>query len=405
MYDDYATVNLTIRDMLTHRTGLGQNEGDLMHNPDSTNFTVADIIHNLRYLKPATSFRAKYAYDNIMYLVAAEVVKRVSGISWQEFIETRIMQPLKMVNSGATYVRVKHNHDIIDGHFEVNGKLQTFTRSDEEMDAGAGGIYSSAADMSKWMLMQLNNGRFGEGFKDSLFSAAVHKEMWTPQVVIPVRHAGIYDTHFNAYGFGWFLSDIKGYLEVAHSGQDDGMISLIELLPELNLGITVLSNQEGGGAVVAAVDQLTDGFLGIKGIDHIKLLQDRINKGSMDADTLTRTVWKRVSLNENNNIKPDPGTYTGVFRDNWLGDVTISLQNNGLLFQSARSKQLKGFLHFYKGNTFVIKWVNPKINIDTFISFVLDEQGQASGFKMTAVLENSSPGFDFKDLDFARLSK
>ena len=152
--------------------------------------------------------------------------------------------------------------------------------------------------MSKWMLMQLNNGRYGPGLKDSLFSTAIHKEMWTPQVIIPVRHPGIYNTHFSAYGLGWFLSDPQGYFEVAHSGQDDGMISFIELLPELNLGITILSNQEGGGAVVAAIDQITDSYFGIKGVDHIKEYADRVSNNGVDADTVTSNVWKQISLNE-----------------------------------------------------------------------------------------------------------
>lgn len=153
MYNSCATDQFTIRDMLTPRSGLGLGAGDLMHNPDSSNFTIKDIIYSLRYLKPEASFRSRYAYDNIFYLIAAEVVSRVSGMSWQTFIETRIMQPLQMINSGASYKRIKNNPDIIDGYKEVDGKLIAIARSDAETDAGAGGIYSSATDMSRWMLV------------------------------------------------------------------------------------------------------------------------------------------------------------------------------------------------------------------------------------------------------------
>ena len=96
IFDPYETANFTITDLLTHRSGLAQNEGDLMHNPDSADFTINYVIHNLRYFKPASSFRSTFAYDNILYLVAAELVKRLSGISWQQFIETRVMRPLQM---------------------------------------------------------------------------------------------------------------------------------------------------------------------------------------------------------------------------------------------------------------------------------------------------------------------
>ena len=214
MYDSCVTKEFTIRDMLTHRSGLGLGAGDLLHNPDSSNFTITDVINSLQYLKPEASFRSRYAYDNIFYLIAAEAVKRISGMSWQDFIETRIMQPLQMVNSRTSYNRAKNNPNIIDGYKEIAGKLLPFSRTSIEADAGAGGIYSSAADMCKWMIMQLNNGRYGTDTSQQLLSNAIHAEMWTPQIFIPVTKFGAYNTHFGAYGLGWFLTDIKGFENV-----------------------------------------------------------------------------------------------------------------------------------------------------------------------------------------------
>ena len=242
MYDPYVTHEFTLRDMLTHRSGLGIGAGDLMRTPDSSNFTLKDIIYSLRFIKPETSFRSRYAYDNIFYLVAGELIARVSGMSWGDFIESRLLRPLQMTHSGASYKRVKQSTNIIDGHRELNGQLVTITRTDVEMDAGAGGIYASAADMSRWMLMQLHNGRYGPNLTQQFFSEPVHKEMWTPQVIIPASRQGIYNTHFGAYGLGWFLVDVKGVEQIFHTGQDDGMISEVALMPELGLGITVLSN-------------------------------------------------------------------------------------------------------------------------------------------------------------------
>jgi CubicO group peptidase (beta-lactamase class C family) len=404
MYDPYVTAEFTVRDLLTHRSGLGLNEGDLMHNPDSTTFTINDVIHNLRYLKPAAAFRTTYAYDNILYLVAAELVNRVSRMSWGDFIEKRIMAPLQMENSGASYVRVKRNNDIIDAHREVNGKLETITRSDEESDAGAGGIYSSAADMGKWMLMQLNNGKYGSGLNRQLFSEAIHHDMWTPQVVIPVGKSGSYGTHFGAYGLGWFLVDAKGKLEVFHTGQDDGMISEVELLPELNFGITVLTNQEGGGAVRAVVDQITDGYLGIKGTDRIQEYVDRIKRNSLASDTVTAKVWKKVSLNQKRKTPIDTIAYMGTFHDDWFGNVSVYTDKGKLRFRSEKSLQLHGDLFPYKGNTFVVRWDNPQIKADAFVLFTLDENGIATGVKMKAVSEQNAPGYDFQDLDFHKVN-
>ena len=107
LYNPYVTEEFTIRDLLTHRSGLGLGAGDLMIWPGLNNFTLKDIIHNLRYLKPVSGFRTKFDYDNLLYIVAGEVVARVSGMSWEDFIETRIMKPLNMTGSAAAYQQVK----------------------------------------------------------------------------------------------------------------------------------------------------------------------------------------------------------------------------------------------------------------------------------------------------------
>ena len=314
------------------------------------------------------------------------------------------MDPLQMTNSGTSYVKVKNNPDIIDGHKEVDGKLEIIQRNDEETDAGAGGIYSSAADMGKWMLMQLNNGKYGSGLDHQLLSESVHQDMWTPQVIIPVGKKGNYNTHFGAYGLGWFLIDTKGYLEVDHTGQDDGMISEVEMLPELNFGITVLTNQEGGGAVRAVIDQVTDSYLDIKGVDHIREYVDRIKLNRQAADTVTRNVWKQVSANEIARFQPDTSAFIGLYNDNWFGTVSIYSKNGKLWFTSARSKQLTGRLHFYKHNTFVVDWNNPQIKTaDAFVNFVLDKNGKAIKMTMKGLSPQTGPGFDFQDLNFSRI--
>jgi hypothetical protein len=308
-----------------------------------------------------------------------------------------------MNNSGASYVRVKHNTDIIDAHREVNGKLETIIRSDEESDAGAGGIYASAADMGQWMLMQLNGGKYGPSLSQQLFSESVHHDMWTPQISIPIGRPGSYNTHFGAYGFGWFLVDAKGYFEVFHTGQDDGMISEVEMIPELHMGITVLTNQEGGGAVRAVIDQVTDSYLGIKGTDHIQEYIDRLKRNSQAADTVEQKVWSRITLNQKNNFRTDTSRYTGTYHDNWFGDVAIYMNNGKLWFRSKRSLQLNGRMFPYTGNTFVVKWNNPQIDVDAFVLFTLDENGKATGMTMKAISPQGAPGFDFQDLDFRRV--
>ena len=155
MYNPYVTEEFTIRDLLTHRSGLGLGAGDLMFFPDSSNFTINDIIHNLRYLKPTSGFRTKYDYDNLLYMVAGELVGRVSGKPWEVFVEERIMKPLGMTHSAGSYERLPDKTNVIDAHAPVNGKVQVVSRDIFRFGYAAGGINASVADMSKWVIAQL----------------------------------------------------------------------------------------------------------------------------------------------------------------------------------------------------------------------------------------------------------
>ena len=232
MYHPYVTEEFTIRDLLTHRSGLGLGAGDLMIWPGGNDFTVSDIIHNLRYLKPVSGFRTKFDYDNLLYIVAGEVVARVSGMSWEDFIEKRIMEPLNMTGSAASYSRIKEKGNVIDPHAPVDGILRVIDRDFGETGDAAGGIYSNVADLCKWAMMQMNNGKYGDSLQYRLFSREVHETMWTPQTMIPVKTSPPYNTHFYGYGLGWFLSDVRGYKQVGHTGGLGGMVTQVTLLPE-----------------------------------------------------------------------------------------------------------------------------------------------------------------------------
>ena len=210
MYNPYVTEEFTIRDLLTHRSGLGPGAGDLMFWPDSSSFTKKDMLHNLRYLKAVSGFRTKFDYDNNLYMVAGEVLARVSGMSWEDFIQTRILNPLGMMATAPSFKLLKDKSNVIDPHAPVDGKVKVIRRDWNEAANAAGGIYSNLTDMCKWIIMQMNNGKYGEGLNKKLFSEEVHEDMWAPQTIIDVRGPSPYNTHFASYGLGWFLADVKG---------------------------------------------------------------------------------------------------------------------------------------------------------------------------------------------------
>lgn len=403
MYDPYVTAEFTIRDLLTHRSGLGLGAGDLMDFPDSTDFTMKDVIYNLRYLKPASSFRSKYDYDNQLYKVAGEVIARVSGMSWEEFIDTRILKPLGMSHSASSYQRLKDHSNVVDAHAPVDGKVIVIPRYFTTTGDAAGGIYSSVSDMSKWVIMQMNNGRYDDG--KQLFSNAIHWQMWTPQTVIPIGQGGSpYNSHFAAYGLGWFLNDAHGYKNVSHTGGIDGMVTLVDLVPEINLGIIVLTNQESGAAFQSIGNQIKDSYFGITGRDWVKTYGYGVKQNQAGSDKIVDNVWKQVEASKKDVAKIDPSLFVGTYHDNWLGDATISLNNGQLWFSVKRSHQLRGPMLLYKGNTFVIKWAYRSMPADAFTLFSFDENGKPSGLKLKAISPATDFSFDFQDLDFKKVN-
>lgn len=400
MYNPYVTDEFTVRDLLTHRSGLGLGAGDLMFWPDQNDFTLKDIIHNLRYLKPVSGFRTKYDYDNLLYIVAGEVVARVSGMSWENFIETRILTPLGMNSTAASFKRLKDKSNVIDPHAPVDGTVKVIRRDWSEVANAAGGIYSNITDMSKWIIMQMDNGKYGAG--KQLFSEAVHHDMWTPQTIIPVRGTNSYNTHFSSYGLGWGLSDVKGYKQATHTGGLAGIVTQVTLLPELKLGIIVFTNQQSGAAFTSITNTIKDSYLGVKGIDRIKENHDRVLRNEAEAKKITGEIWRDIEAQQKANAgKVDVNQFVGTYRDNWFGDVAISMKNGKLWFDSKRSFNLTGEMFAYKGNTFIVKWNDRSMDADAYVMFSLDNDGKASGFKMKAISPLTDFSFDFQDLDFS----
>ncbi len=398
MYNDYVTNEFTIRDLLTHRSGLGLGAGDLMIWPGGNKFTVQDIINNLQYLKPVSDFRTKYDYDNLLYIVAGEVVHRVSGISWQDFVEQRIMKPLEMNKSASSWHRLKDSSNVIVPHVPIDGKLEVINRYTNPVFDAAAGIYSSVNDLSKWAIMQLNDGKYGEQGKQ-LFSEKQHREMWSPQTILPNRTSPPYNSLFRAYGLGWQLADVNGKLEVSHTGGLEGIVTKVTLFPQLDLGIIVLTNQQSGAAFSAVTNAIKDGYIGVTSADYVSLYSKNVQSSEENADKITADIWNKVESNLKNKVKADAKQYVGTYKDNWFGEVTISEKKGKLYFASDRSPQLIGEMFFLKENNFVVKWNNRYFHADAHVLFEKDHQT----FKMAAISPLTDFSYDFQDLDFHKV--
>lgn len=405
LYDGYVTREFTVRDLVTHRSGLGLGAGDLMVFPATNTTTMAEMIHNLRYLKPVSSFRSKYDYDNLLYIVAGEIVSRVSGKSYDAYLEDNFFKPLNMNRSELSISKIEKDLNRIDGHAPVNNQLQITAGTFTQISTPAAGIYASINDMATWAQALLNKGKYGPQLKDSLFSEKILGEMWTPQTLVRTA-PGPYNTHFLAYGLGWFLSDVNGHFQVGHTGGLLGIVSQVTLLPDLNLGIIVLTNQESGAAFTAITNSIKDAYFGIKGKNRIKEYNDRRLIGEKRADSLVAQLDKDIQVQLNKKgVKPNFADFTGTYQDPWFGKVSITEQIDGLHFKAEKVSDLTGKMSFYKGTTYVVRWNDASLKADAYVNFELNTEGKAKGFLMSPISPLTDFSYDYQDLEFKKVGK
>jgi CubicO group peptidase (beta-lactamase class C family) len=267
MWDPYVTREMTVRDLLVHRSGLGLGAGDLLIFPEST-YSRRQILERLRFVRPATSFRSAYAYDNILYLAAGEVIEAVSGRTWEDFISERILKKV-----GMAWSRPRHSADVAGMNvamphvlFETGLAAQPPDENDNMNPAG--GILSCADDMAKWMLVHLNEGRLPEG---TLFPERTERELTTLVTPIaianPPAELAALRMNFRGYALGFNVNDYRGRKMVSHTGGLSGYVSRLAMIPELELGVVVLTNQESDEAYNSVIYAVLDHNMGVPPID------------------------------------------------------------------------------------------------------------------------------------------
>jgi CubicO group peptidase (beta-lactamase class C family) len=405
MYNAYVTENFNIQDLLTHRSGLGLGVGDLMFFPDGSDFTIDDLLSAFQHFEPVSAFRTKFDYDNLLYIVAGEVIKRVSGLSWEDFVTKRIFEPLKMDNTYAALDRIKDKSNLARPHSSETESLTVLPDFQEMINGAAGGIYSNVDDICNWMLLHLNKGTYGDNLGDTLFTRASQREMWKIHTVLDASQNPRYNSHFSGYGLGWGLSDMKGNMVVEHTGGLPGMLSQTLMIPDLNLGIVILTNtsDDGAGIFNSVSNTLVDDFLGLDDFMWIDKYAEYFQNRRARGDEVTQKVWEVVKSADGSKINQDD--FIGVYRDDWFGKMEIFKKGDQLWMKSHRSPKLNGSMHFYKANTFAIKWEYQDMNCDAFAMFNLDEEGKAQSIKMKGISPNIDFSFDFHDLDLKRINE
>ena len=406
MYNEYVRENFTIIDLLTHRSGLGLGSGDLMFYPPGSDFNIQDVLTSFQHFEPTSDFRTKYDYDNLLYLVGGEIIVRKSGKSYDDFLKENIFNPLGMRRTAVRFRGIKSTENVASPHTTENYEIREVARyikGDGPLVA-SGGIYSNIHDMTKWVMLQLNQGKYGDSLQNQIFSPDRQKEMWKPYTYIGFqpRPRATYKWHFGAYGLGWFISHIHDYSIISHTGSLPGMLSSVMIVPEINSAVIVLTNSSPGGNSYSTISSaIRDEWIGRDRWDYLTNTKEQLKWGREEEEAVLKEVWKKATVSDVKKLKAE--SYIGTYEDKWFGKIFIENRDGKLWFQSQRSPQLNGEMFHYENHTYAIKMSYTAMQCDAFATFETDKNGKPISIKIKGISPNIDFSFDYEDLNLIRV--
>ncbi|MCF6349223.1 MAG: serine hydrolase [Flavobacteriaceae bacterium] len=349
LYDPWVSNEVTIRDLLSHRVGLGTFSGDVIWY--KSNLSAEEIVKRVKYIPAVYDFRSGYGYSNVMYITAGEVIRKITGKTWAENVKERIFQPLGMDRTITSPKHLVSKGNFATPHARENNKNIPIEWEDWEEIGALGAVISSVNDISKWMILNLDHGISG---KDTIFSKKTRNSVWTPHNNHYVDHTkkNDFNRHFNAYGLGWSLSDYHGFLRVGHTGGYDGMITAITMIPDKKLGIVVLTNGMKS-PIMAATYYGLDQFLGVETVDwSAKILATRAK--NLKKDTRVSDRKKDHVLNTKPSIPIED--YIGIYTSDIYGEIRIFKEDNDLRMSFEHSSNLSATLRHWHYDVYEIIW-------------------------------------------------
>ena len=374
LYDANATQMITIRDLLSHRSGLGTWAGDVLL---LSSYPTEEVVKRLGHIPPEYSFRAGYGYSNLMFITAGLILSKVSGMSWDDFIRLHIFEPVGMNDSVTNPGYFGERTNIATPHEEFKGKLQTVAYREDAHVGAAGSICASIIDMASWLRMQLNQGQL-DG--KQIVDAAILEETRTPHTPLRLSAAErklFPSRHFVAYGLGWFLTDTYGRFIVRHTGGVDGMLSSTVLIPEEKLGIAVLTNKLPNAVFAILAHYLIEKLTGTPTQDWIQIYLD------LEKENNQRTEQAKQQRETGRAKDTHPSfaleSYVGDYDSLILGGATVGLQGDGLCIQLQAHQTMSGTLEHWHYDTFLCTWDDPVLG-ESLIPFITDGQGHVVEF-------------------------
>lgn len=403
MQDAWVTREFTIEDLLVHRSGLVGGAGDSMIWPEPSGFSRQEVVQNLKYLSPDYSFRSAYSYSNVLYITAGELIERVSGMSYADFLQNTIFGPLgmqcyagKVPETAISNSAQPYAHNDEKGIYAVP---RNSIQKTAQMSVAAGGIVCNAESMTVWVKALLNPSTLP-------FSESVLNDMWQSHTILGVAETDEeWDgTHFKTYGYGWRLANMYNYKVISHTGTLSGYQAYVALIPELEVGVVVLNNGSNYGVRGAVMQHILKSFM--PQANHVA--ESNINdwvQAYVDyqdeqeqkylARKLPDPIASKPMLIENKDV-------VGTYSDAWFKDMIIEMKDDTLRLRSSRMLTLTGTLTPFEANKYVVRWDNQNAASDAFLIFETDFQGKVSAMKMHPFTAKERSRHEYRDMHFVK---
>jgi CubicO group peptidase (beta-lactamase class C family) len=372
LQDPFISLELTVRDLLTHRAGLSRSDNLWIAAP----FDRGEVLRRAREL-PVSRFRAEYGYNNIMYIAAGEVVGAVSGMSWDDFLEQRVFTPLQMTRSTTRDAVVAGRDNVASSHVRIDGRITPMARRNYDNIGGAGAVFSSAHDMAQWLRFHLNAGSYAGS---TLLQPATQREMFTPQTVMrgdSVAQRMFPGTHFRAYGLGWNLQDYHGRKLVHHSGSINFTRTHIAMVPAEGIGVVAIANLSSSNLQQAMMYYVLDALLDLPPRDWSAEYMELARRSEESSERQSREVEASRILNTRASLPVD--AYAGTYSSSVYGDVQLTLEDGRLVL--SYSPDYVADVEHWHHDTFRAVWRRAGYG-RPFVTFSLDSRARVAAMQM-----------------------
>lgn len=320
LYDSYATEHITLRDLVTHRSGLPRHDAVWY----TSRFTRQEIFERLQYLQPTHKLRTVFQYQNLMYMAAGYLVGEIAQSSWEEFVQLEIFNPLEMRDSNFSVMTSQKADDFALPYQEKDDQVEKIPFCNVDVSGSAGSINSNVADMANWLLLHLNQGKYG----DQQIIAPNHlQEMHSPQVVMTQR-LEYNELFYYFYGLGWAITSYRGHNLIQHGGNINGFAARTTLLPQDNIGIVVLTNLDQNPVINTLTYYVCDRLLGLDQAPW----NERMKEKYAQAKESTAKAKEQIASTRKPGTQPSHPLedYTGYFEHPAYGILSVEIHDNRL---------------------------------------------------------------------------